>query len=202
MAVIAWHAATEGPIGDARSEAGHEGSVAKAKAFGKRSVHLRDGLYSSSRCAGLHGRAQLADQLSRTDRRALMARIKTRGTAPEVRVLKLLRSLGYRPASNDNDLPGCPDLVLRRRSVAVFVHGCFWHRHVGCARASIPCSSRQFWLEKFEKNRSRDRRAAAALRRRGWSVVTVWECQTAVQKLEKLKRRFRVRLRRKPGSQA
>jgi DNA mismatch endonuclease, patch repair protein len=132
----------------------------------------------------------VTDRLSRDARRALMARVRNRGTEPEVRVRVLLRSMGYRPTSNERGLAGSPDLVLRRRSVAIFVHGCFWHRHKGCPRASIPSTSQEFWLEKFDKNVTRDRRAAAALRRQGWSVVIVWECQTGPRRIKALSGRL------------
>jgi DNA mismatch endonuclease (patch repair protein) len=85
--------------------------------------------------------------------------------------------LGYRFRLHRRNLPGSPDLVLPRLRTAIFVHGCFWHRHSGCRFATMPSTRRRFWKEKFDRNVQRDRRSAAALRRLGWSVITVWECE-------------------------
>lgn len=87
--------------------------------------------------------------------------------------------MGYRYRLHDGKLPGRPDIVLPARRKIVFVNGCFWHRHRDCPLARIPKSRKTFWLEKLEANRLRDGRARAALRRAGWSVATVWECQLA-----------------------
>ena len=119
-----------------------------------------------------------------------MSRIRASATAPELRVLAVLRALGQRPRCNDRTLPGRPDLVLRGRRMALFVHGCFWHRHRGCPRTYTPATSQRFWAEKFLTNVRRDRRVVAALRRDGWSVATVWECQTAGPRLARLRRRL------------
>jgi len=123
-------------------------------------------------------------------RRALMARIRNRGTAPERAVVAVLRSLGWQPRMNDARLPGTPDAVVVRRRTVVFVHGCFWHRHRRCKRAFTPAKNAARWLEKFTRNIRRDRRVAKALRRAGWSVLTVWECQTIARRLPSLRLRL------------
>ena len=112
-------------------------------------------------------------------RSALMAKVRGRNTGPEMTVRRLLFANGYRYRLHAGDLPGRPDIVFRRRRKAIFVHGCFWHRHAGCARATTPKVRRAFWLEKFDRNRERDARNESALRAEGWSVLTVWECETA-----------------------
>lgn len=87
-------------------------------------------------------------------------------------------------------MPGTPDIVLPDRKCAIFVHGCFWHRHASCAKATMPKTRIPFWTDKFEKNVARDRRNARAVRKLGWKVVTVWECQCKHPKklIKRLKR--------------
>ena len=108
-----------------------------------------------------------------------MAKVRGQNTAPELTVRRLLFANGYRYRLHAGDLPGRPDIVFRGDRKAIFVHGCFWHRHAGCARATTPKVRRAFWLEKFARNRERDARNESALRAEGWSVLTVWECETA-----------------------
>jgi DNA mismatch endonuclease (patch repair protein) len=94
-------------------------------------------------------------------------------TRPEEAFAEFLTRRGYRVERNVSDLPGRPDIVLPRRAIVIFVHGCFWH---GCPRhGTIPKNNRAFWSEKIEANRTRDRRKSARLRRLGWHVLTVWE---------------------------
>lgn len=117
------------------------------------------------------------DRLSPIDRSALMSRIGPRHTAPEIRVRKILHNLGLRFRLHRRDLPGTPDIVLPRFRTALFVHGCFWHRHPGCRRASNPATNIERWQAKFERNTTRDREAKAALEASGWRVETIWECE-------------------------
>lgn len=112
------------------------------------------------------------------ERRALMARVRREHTAPELVVRRLLYRLGYRYRLHRRDLPGTPDVCFPGRKKAVFVHGCFWHRHPGCRRASTPKTRTSFWSEKFAQNVARDRRELAELRRLGWHALVVWECET------------------------
>jgi DNA mismatch endonuclease, patch repair protein len=106
-----------------------------------------------------------------------MAQIRQRGTAPELVVRRFLSSLGYRYSLKNKDLPGSPDLANRSKGWTIFVHGCYWHRHEGCSRATTPKSNVDFWLAKFFHNRRRDAAAAEALQQRGYSVCTLWECE-------------------------
>jgi DNA mismatch endonuclease Vsr len=113
-----------------------------------------------------------------TKRSELMARVRQRGTAAELEVAALLRELGHNYRLNVRSLPGSPDFANRTRKWAIFVQGCFWHQHTGCVRATIPKTNETFWCAKFEANRRRDARAIRSLRREGFRVVTIWECQT------------------------
>lgn len=106
-----------------------------------------------------------------------MSRIRGKNTGPEVLLRKLLHRAGYRFRLHAPGLPGKPDIVLKRYRTAIFVHGCFWHRHPGCPGATTPKSRRAFWLEKFDATVKRDRRKTEELEALGWKVVTVWECE-------------------------
>lgn len=118
------------------------------------------------------------DNLTRSQRSACMASIRGTDTRPEIVVRRLVHSLGYRYRLHRRELPGTPDLVLARYQCVIFVHGCFWHMH-RCKRGkSTPRTNSAFWRTKREKNRNRDRHSIAALRRAGWRVLAVWECQT------------------------
>lgn len=105
-----------------------------------------------------------------------MSRIRTKNTKPEMVVRRLLHRLGYRYRLHARDLPGSPDIVFRPRQVALFVHGCFWHRHRGCSLAYEPKTRADFWSEKFKENVKRDERVKRQLEALGWRVITVWEC--------------------------
>lgn len=119
--------------------------------------------------------ASIMDRISKSKRRALMRRVRIAETTPEIAVAQIVRSLRFVFETNVSDLRGKPDIVLRRQRKVIFVHGCFWHSHA-CPRGSRPTSNREFWKKKLETNRMRDRRTCAGLRRQGWSVATVWEC--------------------------
>jgi DNA mismatch endonuclease (patch repair protein) len=120
-----------------------------------------------------------------------LGRIRQHGTSPELTVRKLLHALGYRFRVHNRDLPGSPDIANRARRWAVFVHGCFWHRHVGCKRATTPTRNQEFWLAKFAANLARDARAQTALRDRRYCVVVVWECETLDERrMKRLRRRL------------
>lgn len=112
---------------------------------------------------------------SQTSRR--LAGIRQHGTSAELRVRQVLHSLGHRFRISNRDLPGSPDIANRTKKWVVFVHGCFWHRHPGCNRATTPTRNRAFWLRKFEQNVARDSRVARLLRRERYRVIFVWECQ-------------------------
>jgi DNA mismatch endonuclease (patch repair protein) len=105
-----------------------------------------------------------------------MSSVGTKHTAPEMTVRRTLHRLGYRYGLHSRNLPGSPDLVFASRRKVLFVHGCFWHGH-GCRWGRLPKSRPEYWAPKIGANRSRDRRARAALRRLGWSCLTIWQCQ-------------------------
>jgi DNA mismatch endonuclease (patch repair protein) len=107
-----------------------------------------------------------------------MKAVRLRESLPELRVQAACRSLGYRFRRNVDSLPGRPDLANSTRRFAVLVHGCFWHRHPGCTRATTPKHNAAFWRDKFEANMRRDKRNVIALKRLGFRVVVIWECQT------------------------
>lgn len=111
-------------------------------------------------------------------RSRLMAAVRSKDTKPELAVRRVAHALGLRFRLHRRDLPGTPDLVFPSRRKAVFVHGCFWHRHSGCRRTTTPKTRREFWMSKFEKNVSRDRENVAKLRSMGWGVLIIWECET------------------------
>jgi DNA mismatch endonuclease (patch repair protein) len=117
------------------------------------------------------------DKLTAERRSWNMSRIKGRNTRPEKRVRSLLHRLGFRFSLRRKDLPGRPDIVLPSRHVAVFVHGCFWHRHTGCGNSVLPKTRAEFWIAKLDGNVKRDIRNVAALKELGWEVLTIWECE-------------------------
>jgi DNA mismatch endonuclease, patch repair protein len=117
------------------------------------------------------------DRISKEHRSWNMSRIRSKNTAPEMIVRSLLHRLGYRFRIHRRDLPGRPDIVLPKLRVALFVHGCYWHRHKGCRLAYTPKSRTEFWQHKFEENVERDKRSIGALRELGWHVLVIWECQ-------------------------
>jgi len=112
------------------------------------------------------------------ERSAQMAKIRGKNTKPEKRVRVALFAAGLRYRLQDAKLPGRPDIVFKSRRTAIFVHGCFWHRHDGCAATRTPKTRRKWWEEKFASNIARDKRNLAALRHIGWKVFIIWECET------------------------
>ena len=106
-----------------------------------------------------------------------MGRIRQRGTVPELTLRRAVHSRGLRFTTKNRDLPGSPDLANRRRKFAIFVHGCFWHRHAACSKATVPKSNLEFWGNKFARNLERDREVVAALRALGYRIVIIWECE-------------------------
>ena len=117
----------------------------------------------------------MPDRLSPEQRSALMSRVRSTNTRPEIEVRSFLHRAGFRFRLHDNNLPGKPDIVLKRHKTAIFVHGCFWHGH-DCKKGRPPKSNEQFWRDKISKNRERDRKNEMALYQAGWRVVVIWEC--------------------------
>lgn len=119
----------------------------------------------------------MADIVDRQRRSEIMSRIGPRHTAPEIAVRRAAHRLGLRFRLHRRNLPGSPDLVFAKHRLAVFVHGCFWHRHRGCPNAAMPKTRPEFWQRKFEGNVARDARSCAELRRLGWRTLIIWECE-------------------------
>lgn len=126
------------------------------------------------------------DRLTPERRSEVMSRIPGKHTGPEMAVRRFLHAKGLRYRLHDKRLPGTPDLVFPSRKVAVFVHGCFWHGHDGCKRATLPATRTEFWSAKISRNVERDRSAGKALREAGWTVLTVWQCGMSQGQLEHL----------------
>jgi DNA mismatch endonuclease (patch repair protein) len=118
----------------------------------------------------------MPDRLSPQQRSALMRRIGSKNTLPEVVLRQALHSVGLRFRLHQKHLPGTPDIVLLKYRTVIFVHGCYWHRH-GCNRTYTPSKNREFWNEKFRNTILRDQRVKDELTRLGWTVVLVWECE-------------------------
>ena len=119
----------------------------------------------------------MSDKLTPEKRSWNMSRIKGKDTKIEVEVRKYLFSKGYRFRKNDKRYPGKSDIVLPKYHVAIFVHGCFWHRHEGCKDAATPKTRTEFWLEKFDKDVKKDQIKQEKLRELGWKVIVIWECE-------------------------
>lgn len=130
------------------------------------------------------------DRLTPERRSALMSRIRGKHTAPERVLRAALHRAGYRYRLYVKRLPGCPDIVFPKRRKAIFVHGCFWHYHPKCRLGSLPKSNLEFWKPKLEGNRKRDERNIRTLRRMGWKVLIVWQCNLKTPKrcLERVER--------------
>lgn len=120
------------------------------------------------------------DKLNPEQRSANMRAIRSKDMAPELMVRKLVHGMGYRYRLHRRELPGKPDLVFVARRKVIFVHGCFWHQHnsAKCSDSRLPKSNQEYWNPKLERNTARDRQQVAALKRLGWKVLVVWECET------------------------
>ena len=117
-----------------------------------------------------------------------MAAIKSKNTNPEIKVRKLLHSLGYRFRLHKKELPGSPDIVLKKYKTVIFVHGCFWHRHKECKYATNPKTREEFWNKKFLSNIERDIKVRERIKAAGWKSIVVWECE--LKDIQKLKKRL------------
>ena len=116
---------------------------------------------------------EVSEQRSRN-----MSAIKSKNTKPEIKVRKVLHSMGYRFRLHSKDLPGSPDIVLPKYKTVIFVHGCFWHRHENCKYASTPKTRKEFWESKFKANLKRDKEIQEKIKNIGWHSVVIWECET------------------------
>jgi DNA mismatch endonuclease (patch repair protein) len=128
----------------------------------------------------------MADIFTERKRSELMAHVRSRDTKPELAVRRALSANGYRYRLHRPDLPGRPDIVIPRLRLVIFVHGCFWHHHRGCRKATFPRTNAAFWTEKITANALRDRRDRRRLLAMDWRVLVIWECQTrTIKKLSR-----------------
>ena len=118
----------------------------------------------------------MADTISKEQRSSNMAAIKSKNTKPEVYLRKLLHRIGYRYSLHSANVPGKPDIYLKKYNTVIFVNGCFWHRHKGCKYAYTPKSNREFWQLKFDNNIKRDQIVKAEIRNSRLKMLVVWEC--------------------------
>ncbi|ACI52395.1 DNA mismatch endonuclease Vsr [Gluconacetobacter diazotrophicus PA1 5] len=123
----------------------------------------------------------MADFLEPLERSRRMGRIRSQDTKPEIALRRALHRLGLRFRLGGAGLPGRPDIVLPRHRAAVFVHGCFWHRHPGCKVASTPKSNTDFWVARFDRNVARDGKVMRELQELGWNVFVIWECELSAK---------------------
>jgi DNA mismatch endonuclease (patch repair protein) len=121
-------------------------------------------------------KGQVTDIVDKLTRSRMMAGIRGKDTKPELALRRSLHALGFRYRLHAKGFPGRPDLILAKYRAAIFVHGCFWHRHPGCRFATTPATRPDFWAAKFDANLARDDAVRAALLKAGWRVGTVWEC--------------------------
>ena len=119
----------------------------------------------------------MADRLSAEQRSRNMSHCRGKDTSIEIKVRKYLFHHGFRYRKNVKGLPGVPDIVLPKYRTVIFVHGCFWHRHPNCKKASMPATRVDFWQEKFQKNVLNDERHNEELQKLGWNVIVIWECE-------------------------
>jgi DNA mismatch endonuclease, patch repair protein len=136
----------------------------------------------------------MADRLTPAQRSLNMSRIGSKNTKPEKLIRSLLHRMGYRFRLHQTSLPGKPDIVLKKYSYVIFVHGCFWHRHNGCKYAFNPTSKTEYWLPKLKRNIERDKENQDALKKVGWNILIIWECE--LKNINKLKIRIVETLRK------
>ena len=129
----------------------------------------------------------MTDKFSKIVRSRVMSNINSRNTKPEKLVRSMMHSLGYRFRLHDKNLPGKPDIVLKKYQVAVFVNGCFWHQHKGCSKAAKPKSNNEYWDKKLSRNSERDLLNMKALKSLVWKCFVVWECETRTPEILKNK---------------
>ncbi len=140
-------------------------------------------------CTSILGFINMSDTVSKSVRSRIMAAVKANDTAPEMIVRRMVHAMGNRYRLHVRDLPGTPDMVFPRLRKVIFIHGCFWHLHK-CPRSRIPASNRCYWIAKLQRNSQRDKLVRRTLRRDGWRALVVWECQTAPNRLNRLRNRL------------
>ena len=119
----------------------------------------------------------MSDIFSNPKRSEIMSKISGKETKPEILVRKYLFSKGFRYRKNVKELPGKPDIVLPKYTTIIFVHGCFWHGHEGCKKSALPATNLEFWKDKLQKNKERDKSNILKLKEIGWKVIVIWQCE-------------------------
>ena len=133
----------------------------------------------------------MTDKFSKKVRSRIMSKVRSKNTKPETKVRSYLHQHGFRFRLHRNDLPGKPDIVLPKYRTVIFVHGCFWHQHKNCKLAKIPHSNLEYWIPKLKRNRNRDEINEALLKKIGWIVEIIWECEVESIKLKKIVKTIR-----------
>lgn len=128
----------------------------------------------------------MADVWDKRKRSEVMSRIRSMNTKPELLVRKFLFSQGFRYRLHDKKLPSRPDIKLSKYKCLIFVHGCFWHGHANCKNYVMPKTNKKFWYGKIETNIKRDKKNLRELKRAGWKIIVVWECQLKIKRREKI----------------
>jgi DNA mismatch endonuclease (patch repair protein) len=136
----------------------------------------------------------MADVHDTATRSYNMSQIKGKNTKPEMLVRKFLHARGFRYKLHDKTLPGKPDLVLPKYKTVIFIHGCFWHGHEGCKYYVVPKTRTDWWLNKINTNIANDSKVVVALRKDGWRIVNIWECELKSQKKEETLTRIKEKL--------
>ncbi len=126
----------------------------------------------------------MTDIVSKQKRSQMMSRVRSKNTTPEKTVRSWLHKKGFRFRLHRKNLPGKPDIVLPKYKATIFVHGCFFHHHEGCKLAYIPKTRTEWWLEKFAKNRSRDKANQQELEELNWNVLVIWECEVRANQFQ------------------
>lgn len=134
----------------------------------------------------------MGEKLSKEKRSWNMKQVRSKDTEPELIIRRHLHNMGYRFRLHRKDICGCPDIVLPKYKTVIFVNGCFWHQHTGCNRSKMPEANREFWINKLNNNKLRDKRNYRKLQKQGWKVIIIWQCKiknitSIIKKLEKIK---------------
>ena len=137
----------------------------------------------------------MPDILSPQQRHQCMSHIRSTSTKPEVKMRHELWRRGFRYRVNDKRLPGSPDIVFPRYRTVVFVHGCFWHGHIGCKKYRIPQTNIEYWTDKVTRNQERDQEVWRKLEAKGWEVIIVWECELDNKKFDETMSRVEKRIK-------
>ncbi|MBS1510120.1 MAG: DNA mismatch endonuclease Vsr [Bacteroidetes bacterium] len=138
----------------------------------------------------------MADVHTSSQRSYNMSRIRSTNTKPELLVRKFLFAHGFRYKLHDKSLPGKPDIVLPKYRTVIFVHGCFWHGHTNCKYFKIPQTRTDWWLNKINTNKAHDAKAVKALKKEGWKVIVLWECDLKAAKIENTYRKLQYILKK------